>query len=226
MHLDSRTWVELENNAESRQFPSLARPCPEMALYGTLLALSTTPHEQADLALPLAALRSQWTGEREAAKGNHAFQDLQSGQASVRRLAKTPRGVHPDRAAGGDCHHRGPDGAIGSGSAEGSRGIESHALRQQHETARAGYPQLRRPQQRKAAIGAAALVVGLGLYLFWSTGTGEISGTVRFKGTPLPGGRITFNSVEKKGVRVSGPIRPDGTFVVSACPPVPSRSLC
>jgi hypothetical protein len=54
-------------------------------------------------------------------------------------------------------------------------------------------------------------------------GTGDISGTIRYNGAPLPGGRITFISEENRSSPMSAPIREDGTYTVNACPRGPAR---
>src|SRR5262249_55174329 len=46
--------------------------------------------------------------------------------------------------------------------------------------------------------------------------TGTVSGTVRYKGLPLPGGTVTFH--HEKGVRVSAPLNREGKFTADEVP--------
>jgi hypothetical protein len=59
-------------------------------------------------------------------------------------------------------------------------------------------------------LGAVVLMV---LAAGCSRGTGNVSGTVKFKGKPLPAGTITFYD-EANGA-ASSPINPDGSYSVS-----------
>ena len=68
-------------------------------------------------------------------------------------------GVHADRAAGGDRHHRHPHRPAPAGRAESPRGRRPHAVQQQPEAARPGLPQPPRPV-RHAAVRRPALVDG------------------------------------------------------------------
>lgn len=61
-----------------------------------------------------------------------------------------------------------------------------------------------------SGLGAVVLMV---LAAGCSRGTGNVSGTVKFKGKPLPGGTISFYD-EVNGV-ASSPINPDGSYSVS-----------
>ena len=54
-------------------------------------------------------------------------------------------------------------------------------------------------------------------------GTGDVSGTVRFNGKPLPGGRVTFTSLEKTAKYAFAPIREDGSYTIENCPTGPVR---
>jgi hypothetical protein len=70
------------------------------------------------------------------------------------------------------------------------------------------------------------LLCGLGAVLtvaLSGCGTGDVSGTVRFNGKPLPGGRVTFTSLEKKGKFVFASIREDGSYLIENCPTGPVR---
>src|SRR5579871_1604630 len=51
-------------------------------------------------------------------------------------------GLHLDRAAGGDRHHRCPDWDALAGYPEGARGGQPHEVRRQPQTARLGHAQL------------------------------------------------------------------------------------
>jgi hypothetical protein len=54
-------------------------------------------------------------------------------------------------------------------------------------------------------------------------GTGEISGMVRFKGTPLSTGRVTFTSQNDPTVSVYSLIGKDGSYKVTDCPTGPVK---
>src|SRR5439155_19376778 len=60
--------------------------------------------------------------------------------------------LHPDRAAGGDRHHRHLDRAAAAGGPEGPRSRQSHELPEQPEADRAGGPQLQRHLRDPAAL--------------------------------------------------------------------------
>jgi hypothetical protein len=47
----------------------------------------------------------------------------------------------------------------------------------------------------------------------------EVTGLVRFQGTPLSGGRITFYHPNKPGRNVSANIQPDGSYRIREVPP-------
>ena len=59
-------------------------------------------------------------------------------------------------------------------------------------------------------LGAVVLMV---LAAGCSRGTGNVSGTVKFKGKPLPAGTITF--YDPANGALSSPINPDGSYSVS-----------
>jgi hypothetical protein len=63
-----------------------------------------------------------------------------------------------------------------------------------------------RPGQAGLALLLGAALAGCG------AGQGEVSGTVRYRGKPLPFGTIQF--LGQEGVPCAGRIRPDGTFSV------------
>lgn len=50
------------------------------------------------------------------------------------------------------------------------------------------------------------------------SGQGEVSGVVKFKGEPLPSGRVTFHPEDKAGAPASGLIKEDGSYTISKCP--------
>jgi hypothetical protein len=54
-------------------------------------------------------------------------------------------------------------------------------------------------------------------------GTGDISGRVSFKGTPLSGGRVTFTSPQNNNASVYGLIGEGGRYQVTGCPAGPVR---
>jgi hypothetical protein len=62
------------------------------------------------------------------------------------------------------------------------------------------------------------LAVLLALTLSGCGGTGEVSGIVRFKGKPLPTGRITFTSQADRNATAFAWIGQDGSYKVSKCP--------
>jgi hypothetical protein len=55
------------------------------------------------------------------------------------------------------------------------------------------------------------------------SGTGDVSGTVRFKGVPMWGGKVTFTSQDQGGVSVSAWIGEDGSYSIRGCPTGPAR---
>jgi hypothetical protein len=59
---------------------------------------------------------------------------------------------------------------------------------------------------------AALLVVLLGALTGCGSSTGEVNGTVRYNGKPLPSGTIQF--LGQDGIPRDGRIQPDGTFSV------------
>jgi hypothetical protein len=79
------------------------------------------------------------------------------------------------------------------------------------------------PERRwlKSVLAAVAVPAMLGLGLFavgvWRS-QGEVSGTVRLNGAPLPFGRVTFTSVNNPAVAVFAPIREDGSYTIRRCP--------
>jgi hypothetical protein len=61
----------------------------------------------------------------------------------------------------------------------------------------------------------------LGLVMLPGCGEGpgtEITGTVRFDGEPLTGGKVTFYHPSKPGRNVTATIQPDGTYKIMAVP--------
>jgi hypothetical protein len=68
---------------------------------------------------------------------------------------------------------------------------------------------------RLAGIGLALLVVGCG-------GRGDVSGTVKYKGEPLPYARITFHGEGGKQEVLSGEVR-DGKYTVERVPAGPVK---
>ncbi|MDB5309142.1 MAG: hypothetical protein JWO38_3344 [Gemmataceae bacterium] len=76
-------------------------------------------------------------------------------------------------------------------------------------------PTIPRPLRGWAAI--------LPLVLAGCGGSGDVSGTVRLGGKPLPGGRVTFHAQDKSTSPVSAPINADGTYRLDRCPTGPVR---
>ena len=54
-------------------------------------------------------------------------------------------------------------------------------------------------------------------------GTGNVSGTVRFNGKPLPKGRVTFVSQKTAGVFLTAPLAEDGSYRIAGCPAGPVK---
>ena len=66
----------------------------------------------------------------------------------MNRIARpAPRGLHPDRAAGRDRDHRGPDRAVAARGAVGPRGRPPRPVRQQPQADGPGLHELREHQQ-------------------------------------------------------------------------------
>lgn len=53
--------------------------------------------------------------------------------------------------------------------------------------------------------------------------SGEVSGTVRFKGVPLTGGQVTFTSAKNNGESAFAWIGEDGSYVINRCPTGPVK---
>src|SRR5262245_52658185 len=78
-----------------------------------------------------------------------ANESLLRGEGCFYELSKNlprpgPRGIHADRTARRDRHHRRPDRLTLAGGAEGAGGRQPHHLRQQPPPDRPGPPQLPR----------------------------------------------------------------------------------
>ena len=71
----------------------------------------------------------------------------------------------------------------------------------------------------RLGCGLAALLV---LTLAGCGRRGEISGTVRFRGKPLPAGRITFSPQNRPGAAVFSLLGEDGSYKVTGCPAGPA----
>jgi hypothetical protein len=62
-------------------------------------------------------------------------------------------------------------------------------------------------------------VAALGLALAGCGGnTGDVSGTVRFKGKPLSGGQVTFTGQDNPGASAFAWIGTDGSYSIHGCP--------
>lgn len=85
----------------------------------------------------------------------------------------------------------------------------AQAMRVRHETGR--------------LAGLMGLALGLGSLLVsgCGTGLGEVSGTVRYNGQPLPFGTVQIESIA--GTVHPGTINPDGTYIVTGVPTGPAR---
>jgi hypothetical protein len=71
---------------------------------------------------------------------------------------------------------------------------------------------------------ACWLAGALGLALAGCGGsTGHVSGTVRFKGAPIPGGRVTFTSRDGGGVSGFAWVGVDGSYSIRGCPTGPVK---
>lgn len=80
---------------------------------------------------------------------------------------------------------------------------------------------MRHPQTFRAASRFAGV---LGMALAGCGGsTGDVSGIVRFKAAPMPGGQVTFTSRDKSGVSVYAWIGEDGNYRIHGCPTGPVK---
>ncbi len=53
--------------------------------------------------------------------------------------------------------------------------------------------------------------------------TGDVSGRVRFRAVPMPGGQVTFTSQDKPGASVYSWIGEDGSYLIHGCPTGPVK---
>jgi hypothetical protein len=65
---------------------------------------------------------------------------------------------------------------------------------------------------------AAGVVLLLAAVPGCQKATGDVSGVVRYKGAPLPGGRITFLSEDKSAGGFTALLKEDGSYTIPGCP--------